>query len=436
MKRALFFWNELKSSFWLVPIAIILISIGLALLTIYIDSQHPLEITGTFKYLFNRSAESARSVLSTISGAMIGVAGTVFSITLVALTLASSQFGSRLLRNFMHERINQVVLGTYISTYVYCLLVLNVIEDKGDIAFVPSLSVLVAILAAIANIVLLIVFIHHISMSIQADKVISDISRALSANVKSLYPEKLGREQNEDLQISIDEKVESFAWDSEITSNKYGYLQYIDTKLIMQIATDNDLLLLLPRRPGDFLVKGMGLVKVYSNKSLTEEIENQLLDSFIVGEVRTPQQDTEFSIHQMVEIASRALSPGINDPFTAIACIDNLTSVMVNLTDTEFPSKYRLDKNQKLRVVSNPLNFDGMLDAAFNQIRQFAAESPSVLIRLIEALKIIHAQANTNAQEYAVKRHAKMLLRTARNHLSEPDDFSDFKKRCTWFVEA
>ncbi len=191
MGKLKFIWQELTGSFWFIPMLIILFSIGLASVLIFVDRAVDIRSIGYLNSILTESADSARSVLSTISGAMIGVAGTVFSITLVALTLASSQFGSRLLKNFMHERLNQVVLGTYVSTYVYCLIVLNVVKDNDAQVFIPTLSILVAIMAAIGNIVLLVIFIHSIASSIQADKVISDISISLRQNIERIFSEEL-----------------------------------------------------------------------------------------------------------------------------------------------------------------------------------------------------------------------------------------------------
>lgn len=192
MKKILFFLNELKATFWFVPVLITIFSILLALGLVSLDQVITLSQDGLGRFFFVNSADSARSILSTISGAMIGVAGTVFSVTLVVLTLASSQFGPRLIRNFMYVRLNQVVLGSYISTYLYCLIVLNAIKESDGYTFMPALSILVAIIAAFVNIILLIVFIHQIAISIQADKVISAISELIFKQVKALYPEKMG----------------------------------------------------------------------------------------------------------------------------------------------------------------------------------------------------------------------------------------------------
>lgn len=429
MKRLYFLWDELQSSFWFIPILIISISIGAAIGLLYLDNSFDYEPTGIVRFIFPGSVDSARNVLSIISGAMIGVAGTVFSITLVALTLASSQFGSRLLRNFMHERINQIVLGTYIATYVYCLLVLNAVKGTDQFSFIPSFSVLVAILAAIANIILLIIFIHHIAISIQANKVISDISGALSKNLKQLFPEEIGEEAFENEFPNTDLLKKTFRNKKIITSPKSGYILYADNEGIFNLAKEKKLLVFLKYRPGDYVVEDMEIGEVYSQEELENDDFNSFRNIFILGKSRTPQQDPEFSIHQMVEIAGRALSPGINDPYTAITCIDNLTSTLCYLIKVKFPSKYRYDENKELRVVASNLTFRGMLNVAFNQIRQFAGSSPSVIIRLMDALITINTLAKSTEQKVALKEHAQMVLRAAEKSFGEKNDLTDLKER-------
>lgn len=429
MQKLYFFWEELKSSFWFVPIVIIVLSVVMAFGLIYLDSNIVFKPGGIFQYIFTGSINSARSVLSTISGAMIGVAGTVFSITLVALTLASAQFGSRLLRNFMHERINQVVLGTYISTYVYCLIVLNSIKDNEQVSFLPSFSVFFAILAAAGNIILLIIFIHHIAISIQADKVISDIYESLEKNIAVLFPEEMGDDFDWKEAPAVESLKKNFSHNQHIASKGSGYLQYIDNQLILDSAIENNLLFNLKYRPGDYVVKDMVIGEVDSMEELEKDIVHRLQNAFIIGKTRTPQQDAEYSVRQMVEIAVRALSPGVNDPYTAIACIDNLTSTLCYLTKVKFPSKYRYDEEGNLRVIAETLTYEGMLNTAFNQIRQFSAGSPSVVIRLMEALVTIRQFAKHKVHKDTILKHAKMVLSVAEQSFNEENDLEDLRKR-------
>ncbi|MDZ7626299.1 MAG: DUF2254 domain-containing protein [Ignavibacteriaceae bacterium] len=249
MKKLLFFWKELGATFWFLPVLIIGFSILLSIGLVYLDSLIAIPKEGWVRFFLVNSSDSARSILSTISSAMMGVAGTVFSITLVALTLASSQFGSRLIKNFMYVRLNQVVLGLYISTYLYCLLILNSITDSDGYIFIPSISILVAIVAAITNIILLIIFIHQIAISIQADKVISDISEFISKQLETLFPKKMGKEIEDEENVDASAAVSGYQKQISINSPKSGYLQYVDSDTLIEIITRNDAILELSCNP-------------------------------------------------------------------------------------------------------------------------------------------------------------------------------------------
>jgi uncharacterized membrane protein len=428
MKKLQFFWDELNSSFWFIPILMLLITMGSAVGFIYLDSQIEDSPEGVLKYLLPASVDSARSILTIIAGAMIGIAGTVFSITLVVLTLASSQLGSRLVRNFMYDKLNQVVLGTYVSSFVYCLIVLSSIKEDEDFNFVPAISVIVALASAIAGIILLVIFIHHVSMSIQSDKVISDISDAMSKSIRKLFPDDIGLEEEKPVP-DIDMLKQKYAFKQDVRCKRSGYLQSVDGDGLLHIAKENNYIIILQHRPGDYLVQNMVLCEVLCNEECSEEVNEKIQDDLIIGKVRTPLQDAEFSIHQMVEVASRALSPGVNDPYTAIACIDNLTSVMCYLTGVEFPSPYRYDSDNKLRVIADNHTFAGMLNAAFNQIRQYAEGSPSVMIRLLEAMISINSFARTSNQKKQIAQHAKMVMKAAERTFKENRDIEDMKER-------
>jgi uncharacterized membrane protein len=427
-KKLLFYWNEITSTFWFLPVLIIMFSVALALGLVSLDNSITVSHEGWVRFFLVNSADSARSILSTISGGMIGVAGTVFSVTLVALTLASSQLGPRLIKNFMYVRLNQVVLGSYVSTYLYCLLVLNAIRDNDGYSFIPSISVLVALVATVVNIILLIVFIHQIAVSIQADRVISDISDFIAKQVETLFPEKMGDGDDEN---GMDEAAELSAYSNRIPirSKHSGYLQYIDHDVLMEEVVKQESLLKIHPRPGGFIVDGSDIGMLYSNAEVNEESLKKLRSQFVIGKTKTPQQDLEYSIHQMVEIAVRALSPGVNDPYTAIACIDHLSATMCYLAQAKFPPTHRIDENGQLRVVANNVEFEGVMDAAFNQIRQFSGGSPAVMIRLMDAMNTIRSFATKEHHKKAVRKHTDMVLALGEETITEPNDLNDLKER-------
>ncbi|WP_158858853.1 DUF2254 domain-containing protein [Lunatibacter salilacus] len=429
MEKLLFNWRELKATFWFVPVVIIIFSILLSIGLVSVDGSLETPQDGLVRFFFVKSADSARSILSTISAAMMGVAGTVFSITLVALTLASSQFGPRLIKNFMYVRLNQVVLGAYISTYLYCLLVLNAVREGDDYSFIPSISILVAIVAAIVNILLLIVFIHKIAISIQADNVVSDIADFLSKQVKSLFPAKMGEEKDNCDNIDPAAVISRYKNQITIKSPKSGYFQYVDSEALMEVITKKDALFELYFRPGAHLVEGIKMGVLFTNSTWEEKEIEKISSQFVVGKAKTAQQDLEYSIDQMVEIAARALSPGVNDPYTAMSCIDNLTTCMCYLAQIDFPSNYRFDENDNLRLIVDTLDFEGVMDAAFNQIRQFSGGSPAVIIRLMEAMITIDGFATKERYKQALIKHAEMVLRVGKETMSEKNDLKDLKAR-------
>jgi len=429
MKKLLFFWKELMATFWFLPLLIIGFAVCSAIGLLSLDNYVTVPREGVFRFFLVSSSDSARSLLSTISGAMIGVAGTVFSVTLVALTLASSQFGPRLIKNFMYVRLNQIVLGSYVSTYLYCLIVLNAIKDNDVYSFIPSISILVAMLAAVINIILLILFIHNIAISIQADKVISDISDFISMQVGTLFPEKMGDEKMKEESVDSVAAIAAYQKSIAIKSPKSGYIQYVDSESLMEIVSRQDTLFEICHRPGSYLVKGEKIGILHSTRDWERDELDIFLNQFVIGKIKTSQQDLEYSIHQMVEIAARALSPGVNDPFTAIACIDHLSSTMAYLTKANFPSQYRFDSEGHLRIIADTFTFEGVLDAAFNQIRQFSGGSPAVIIRLMEALTTIYGFTEQEKHKKAILKHAEMVLTIGKETIKEKNDVDDLIER-------
>jgi len=429
VSRFLVFLDELRSSFWLIPVVTLIASIGIAIGMVYLDYMVGLSPSGFGNFLFCQTADSARSVLSIIAGAMVGVAGTVFSITLVALALASSQFGPRVLRNFMSQRINQVVLGTYISTYVYCLIVLNAITDNGQTEFIPAIAILGAMVGAVLNMVLLIFFIHNIAVSIQADHLISVINRSLSRSIDLLFPEigEDGQEGRTD--FDLDTETKKYIGHSLVNVPISGYLQNVDHGLILRLATEHKSLIVMKNRPGDYLVKGAKLADVHHSDGKVKELAAHIRSAVVIGEFRTPLQDVEYSIHQLVQIAARALSPGINDPYTAITCVDNLTSNLCRLTQMRFPSKYECDEHGNLRACTQVVTYQCLLDTAFNQIRQFGEGLPSVLIRLMASLAKINGFARTDEQRTAIREQADAVMRLAKRTFHEEKDLADMEKK-------
>ncbi|KJH69695.1 DUF2254 domain-containing protein [Aliterella atlantica] len=432
------FWDSLQSSYFFVPAAIVAIAIALANAMLNLDRQGYYGPLKNWGWIYTGSTDGARAMLSAISGSTITVAGTVFSITIVALQLAASNFGPRLLRNFMHDIGNQVVLGTFIGTFIYCLLVLRTVRGDGDDydSFIPQLSVTIALVLALVSISLLIYFIHHASTIIQASHVISEVSADLDRATERLFPAKIGKGLSQSGQSKVEIPAD-FAVDAyPVKAAKSGYLQAIDDDELMQIASKLDLLMRLEFRPGKFVVQGSELVTVYSGGQVNQKLTKKLRDAFILGKERTEQQDIEFPIHQLVEVALRAISPGINDPFTAIRCIDRLSAGLSRLAGRDFPSPYRYDDLGNLRVIAQSVTFAGLTDAAFNQIRQYSNSDVAVTIRLLEAIATIARYTQNQQDRAALRRHAEMIRRDSQEAVTEELDKQDIEKQYQAVLKA
>jgi uncharacterized membrane protein len=418
------YWDRLRSSLWFVPATMTCLAVALAFSAVELDKVVSDDWLQQLGWSYSGGAEGASLLLGTVAGSMIAIAGTVFSMTLVALSLASSQLGPRLLRNFMRDTANQVVLGTFVATFVYCLLVLRTIRRGDELAFVPHLSVSIGVLLAIISVGVLIYFIHHISVSIQADQVVARVGGELDDGIDQLFPGPSGQAGSDAARASAEAGLPaSFEHQAyTVGAQTDGYLQTTDADALMDLASQEDLLLRLERRPGHYLIKGRPLVLVWPRDRVTETLKDQLNAAFVIGKRRTAVQDIEFSFHQLVEIAVRALSPGINDPFTAIACVDRLGSALCRLARCDLPSPLRFDPEGRLRMVAPGSSFAGILDLAFNQIRQSARSNPAVAIRMLEAIAQIAGHVRSSQDAACLQRHADMIVRGSREAVPEAND--------------
>ncbi len=410
----------------------------LALLAVELDKAFAEDLLERLGWVYSGGAEGASQLLSTVAGSMIAIAGTVFSMTLVALSLASSQLGPRLLRNFMRDTVNQVVLGTFVATFVYCLLVLRTIRRADELAFVPHLAVSIGVLLAVVSIGVLIYFIHHVSVSIQADEVVAKVGRELEEGIDRLFPGHLGKsESHESLAQGEATLPESFAREARpVCALEDGYLQMIDAEALMDVATAEDLLIRLECRPGRYLVKGRAMVAVWPGDRVTESLIEKINDAFVFGNQRTGTQDVEFSAQQLVEIALRALSPGINDPFTAIACVDRIASALCRLARRDMPSAHRFDAQGRLRLLASGPTFSGIVDKAFNQIRQSSRSNPAIAIRMLDAIAQIAQRVQHSPDAENLQRHAEMIVRGARDAVTEAEDLRTVEAAFAAVIQA
>ncbi|MBN1197069.1 MAG: DUF2254 domain-containing protein [Candidatus Aminicenantes bacterium] len=421
--RLMSMWEAVRTSFWFVPSIMVIAASGLAFGLIQLDRTLLIE---PGRLLFSGGIEGARTLLSTIAGSMITIAGVTFSITIVALTLTSSQFGSRLLRNFMADRGNQLVLGTFIATFLYCLLVMNAIPLSGTTHPVPAIAVTFSFVLALIDLGVLIFFYHHVSNSIHADSVINSVARELDETIARFIKTAQNHPAGKDTDPEFDAITK--ADPGYVNARSSGYLRALSEESLMETATREDIVIQVHYRPGEYIFPESVLATIYPATE-DDTVKEAIANAFIPGTRRTPEQDLEFAVHQLVEVALRALSPGINDPFTAISCINRLGTAVCRLSRSDFPSARRFDKEGKLRLVLKTYTYGGLLDAAFYQIRQSARGSVAVYARLLETLAVVAAVQQSPERALDISRHAKMIRDAAGRQIADANDLTDIEKR-------
>jgi uncharacterized membrane protein len=386
------------------------IAVGLSVAMVRVDEVLTPKFVGTLSWVYTGGPEGARAVLSTIAGSMITVAGVTFSITIVALTLASQQFGPRLLRSFLRDLGNQIVLGTFVSTFLYCLLVLRTVRGNDEAQFVPHVAVTFGVALAMLSLGVLIFFIHHVSTSIQASQIIANVAEDLEGAVVRLFPETLGHERAL-VTAGATALPDDFDGNAKaVSANSSGYVQAVDGHALLTMATKRDVVLRIDAEPGRFVRNGAALVTVWPSATVDDALCEAARAAFIVGAARTPTQDVEFFVDQLVELAVRALSPGINDPGTARMCLDRLGQTLCQMATREMPASCRYDDDGRLRVVARPVAFASMATTAFDEIRRYGRSSVSVTAHLLGVIRDVATCVRRDPDRAALSQQVAFIM--------------------------
>ncbi len=380
-------WSNLRSSFWFVPSLIVAVSIALAVALVEADSTGSEQWIARWPRLFGVGAEGARGILSTIAGSMMTVVGVTFSMTLVTLALASSQYTSRILRNFMRDRVTQVVLGIFTGIFTYCLIVLRTIRGGDESGFIPNLAVSFGVVLAIGGISVLIFFIHHIASSIQASNIIASVAVETMEAIDRLFPEKPGHGpvggDGDQSPLHLSER----SWQA-VSARGNGYIQSVDNATLMRLAREHQTIVRMERGVGEFVVQNTALASLALEDPPGKEIIADLQEAYSINRFRTVEHDSAFGIRQIVDMALKALSPGINDTTTAVMSVDYLTAILARLASRNIPSSCRYEDGQ-LRVITIGPTFEGLLAESFDQIRGSAKGNVAIMLRILGALQTI-----------------------------------------------
>lgn len=375
-------WASIRDSLWFIPglFAVAAALLAGVLVRVPTPSAHNALVR---VWLFGGGAEGARGVLSTIAGSLITVTGVVFSVTIVALQLASSQFTPRLLRSFVADRANQMVLGIFIGTFTYTLLVLRTIRaasDGADDGLVPHVAVSVAVLLLLISIGALIFFIDHAARSVQASVILDRETRQTLAQVCRSFPEEIGAGDDEPAAVA-----EPDGAGAPVNASESGYLQAVSGDGLLALATERDIVVRLDVSIGAFALAGRPVATIWPAARADDELCEAVRQTLVLGPERTPEQDVGYGIVEIADIAVRALSPGVNDPTTAMLCIDRLSEILAARARRRLTSDARVDRDGRLRLIVQDTNFADATALAFDQIRHYGVENPVIAGKLLTA---------------------------------------------------
>ena len=412
---------SINASYWFYPALFSAIAFFLSFFTIYLDRNGAADWFTTYEWLHVSRPNGARTTLTVIAGSMIGVASTVFSITIAAVAYASGNYGPRLLTNFMEDKGNQLSLATFIGTFVYALMIIRVVRDEDERAasaidasasvlpgFTPQLSLLVAMVLAIFAVAVLVYFLHHIPASIRINTVLKDIGKRLIRDIKDRYPSEI--EEREPREQAQGEPI--------IATGK-GYIDIIDFDTLDEVAREHEATIAIKVRTGDFIHPNVTIVEL-SGIEADDKISAKIADCFSVSGMRTANQDLEYLIDELVEIALRALSPGINDPFTAITAMHWMGAALAELGSRDLDRGPEQEDYDWDRVQPLSDDFSHYVERSFGAMRSGVATNRMAAIKFIHALFAASTSCRSERRLRLISEEAETMVRQARYHLVGP----------------
>lgn len=424
------FVNDTSASYWFVPSCMVLCAVILSFISEQIDVWFSASDLAGYLPLVDTQPTGARAILSTIAGSIIGVAGVTFSVAMVAVSYASANFGPRLIGNFMRDRGNQLTLGVFIGTFVYALLILRTVRASDDsvAAFVPHFSVLVAVALALASVGMLIYYIHHVPETINVGNIAAGLGRDLHHGIDALFPD---RDALSDATVEyewVETADENAA--THIHSTCSGYIQTLDEVQLSDYADEKNLRIIVRNVPGDFITPADKVMSVWADQPLGDAAIEDLLGTFALGDERTKFQNVAFVAEQLVEIIARAMSPGINDPFTAVTCLDWLRS---GLEDFALKETQSVQPAGNERVFIRPMSFVTLLSVVCGGARQYVAQNGMVTLHMLSVLESIAGSLPIGPRLDAVLTEYSRLYLSSQTVLSDPSEIEAIKAKKSEF---
>lgn len=433
-------WERVSSTFWFVPGAMVAAAVVLFVVTLQWDQS----LRGSFSgmpLIFTGGPTAARSVLSAIAGSIITVAATTFSLTIVALQLASSQYSPRVMRNFTSDVGVQVILGTFIATFLYSLLVLRVVRaaEDGAPTFVPVVSVTVAVVMALVSVGLLVYFVQHIASIIQSSTIVERAQKDAVESISGLedLEDPTGRPPEQELERRFRRAVSAGGEPEVVRAERSGYVQYLDADALAEavMGACKPVAVEVPFGPGHFVAAGLPVAKVWPapEGGLGADVREEVRGAFFFGKERSFRQDFAFGLRQLSDIALKGLSPGVNDPTTAMQAMDRMEAILIALAPKALPRRYREQRSGGSDVLLKVghYGFEDAVGLAFDQIRRaaFTSGQVAVLERLLQILDRLAQLHDPPERREALWKRAFAVARLAPAQVSDPHDATNLVLR-------
>jgi uncharacterized membrane protein len=419
--RVINLFDKIRGTFWFIPAIMILIAVGIAVLAFEADARVSGTIVQELFFLLRIDQANVHSTLTLLSTTEIGVIGVVFSITLVPLTIAISSYGSIVLRAFMRDIGTQIVLGTFSAAIIYNIVILRFTSYIPARVYGPQVSVTIAFAFFLLCLAMLLYFFHHVANSLQASNIIAYLGTELEKSIVNEFPPaKPGS-----VEVTVDEQAEVqrrivMGEGIPIRATRTGYIRAINFEELMHTARENNQVFLLQRSAGKFVARGDTLLLAWPDHPGTHG-EKALNKAFFLGTYRTMIQDTDFGLSLLLNIASRALSPAVNDPTSPVMCLDRMGVALGAVAERTMPSPYQYDEAHQLRIIADPVTFDHLAGTAFNQIRQYGRENADLLLHMLGTITVIASRVRVDNQRQVLLMHARLIEQDS--HIGLPSEY-------------
>ena len=402
-------WDRISVNFLFIPGAMALGAVLLAWLMYWLDGQIPNEVLDTSHFIITGSVDELRGYLFSMATTVLTTAGVVFTLLTLPLSTVASQYGSRLLRIFLGDRTTQFVLGMFVATFAYCIFSAMGIPTAEIQPEGPQITTTMGMYLLVAAFASLILLIQHISTMLQAPNIAAAAGAELQEVVRAENSsEPAGSEVTQQTNRSPPDSLDE-AKAHQVRMSTAGYVQYIDLDDIVPLAEEKDLVIRVVSKPGAFVRSGMVIAMVWPADRVDNDVDTQIRKTFHLGNQRTPTQDVEYAVNQLTEMAVRAMSPAINDPFTAMTCLDYIGEGMA-LFVRQGPIRSNIyDRHGLLRLVFDPVTFNELLSAAFDMLRHASADNASILLHMLQTINVIGDNTKSPEERQMLLRHVTLI---------------------------